>query len=138
MKYIKISFFIILFVSIFTLLVSADTNETYIFEYPAQNITVEFSDTSFLSEEVRQLIADSLVHGTPIPQTYSLCWLLGHDTITETISVVYHERSIYDPRCQLELYDVTSCYNCDYISPVLISSCYISCCPPETSAVSLD
>lgn len=138
MKYLKISYLTLIFVFTLALIVSAETNETYIFEYPEHNITIEFSDTSLLSNNARQIIADSIVSGSPIPQAYSLCWLLGHDTVLDKVTAVYHKKSVYDPRCQLEIYDVTSCTNCDYVYPDLVSSTYISCCPPEASAVSLD
>lgn len=133
----KLSCILLLTVTLPTI-ISAASETTYIYEYPEQNTTIEFSDSSLLASSTRQTIADSIVYSLPLSQTYSLCWLVGHDTITETITATYHKRSQYEPRCQLEIYHVTSCTNCDYANPVLVSSKYISCCPPEASAVSLD
>lgn len=134
---IKLSCITLLIITL-SLVISATDNSTYIYDYPEQKVTVEFSDNTDFPDNIRQIIADSIVYDIPLSQTYSLCWLIGHDTTVETVSAIYHERSEYDPRCQWEIYDVTSCTNCDYVYPVLVSSKYISCCPPEASAVSLD
>jgi len=121
-----------------SLLVSATDINTYIFDYSLEEITIIFSEETSFSEDKRKAVADSIVYDIPISQTYSLCWLLGHDTVTETVTAVYHKKSVYDPRCQLEIYDITSCTNCDYVYPRLVNSTYISCCPPDSSAISLD
>jgi len=118
--------------------VVATEHQYIIYEYPDEDATVYFSENTTFDECERKNIADSIVYDTPMGHTYSLCWLLGHDLYVETLAIVYHERSEYDPRCQLETYDIEKCNNCDYAYPRLISSCYISCCPPDASAVSLD
>ncbi len=129
---------VLMLICTFSSVVSAVDENTYIFEYAEQNLTIEFVENSVFSYEIREMIADSIAYNTPIPQTYSLCWLLGHDFYVEMVSATYHKKSEYDPRCQFELYDVTKCSNCDYVSARLVSSSYISCCPPDASAVSLD
>ena len=138
MKNVKILLCSIIFIFTCSLIAYANNDDVYIYEYPEFNLSIEFPADTTLSSTTRQMIADSIAYDIPLSQTYSWCWLLGHDTTTKTISAIYHKRSEYDPRCQVELYDVTSCSNCDYVSPVLISSSYISCCPPEASAISLD
>ena len=121
-----------------SLAVSAENESAYIYEYPELDLTIEFSKDYFLSQDARQMIADSIAFDTPITQTYSLCWLLGHDFYVETVSALYHKRSEYDPLCQLEVYDVEKCTKCDHLYPTLVTSKYVSCCPPEASAVSID
>ena len=128
----------IILICVLSFVVSATSENSYVYEYPEQNITVMFTETSVLTHDERQMIADSIVYNIHVPQTYSLCWLLGHKLYTETVSLVYHEKATYDPRCQLEVYDVEKCENCDYAYPILVSSSYISCCPPDASAVSID
>ncbi len=128
----------IILICVLTLAISASNEDANIYEYPEQNLKVEFAETSVLSHDERQMIADSIAYDMPISQTYSLCWLLGHDFYVEMVSATYHKRSEYDPRCQFELYDVEKCRNCDHVYPTLVSSSYISCCPPDASAVSLD
>ena len=128
-------FFILISLS---LAINATDDISYIYNYPEQNITIEFqSDTSF-TEDTRLMIADVIINDTPLAQTYSLCWLVGHDITVERVSAIYHKRSEYAPRCQWEIYDVEKCSNCDYTYARLIDSCYISCCPPDASAVSID
>ena len=138
MKHMNKMFYIITLMLALSFVVSATGGASYIYEYPEENITVEFAEDSSFTHDIRQMIADSIVYDIPIAQTYSLCWLLGHDFYTESVSALYHKKSEYDPRCQYELYDVTKCTNCDYVYAVLSDSRYISCCPPEASAVSLD
>ena len=121
-----------------SLVVSATNESTYIYEYPELDLTIEFSEDSAFSQVDRQIIADSIAFETPISQTYSLCWLVGHDFYVETVSALYHKKSEYSPRCQLEVYDVEKCTKCDHLYPTLVSSRYISCCPPDASAVSID
>jgi len=138
MNYIKKLLYVGIFICMLSFVVSAADENTYSYEYPAQNLTVEFAEDTTLSPNIRQTIADSIAYNTPVPQTYSLCWLLGHDYYIHTVSATYHEKSEYDPRCLLEIYDVKKCNNCDYANPTLVTSRYISCCPPEASAISLD
>ena len=108
------------------LVINAADDISYVYNYPAQDITVEFqSDTSF-SENTRQIIADAIVYDIPFAQTYSLCWLIGHDITVERVSAIYHKRSVDDPRCQWEIYDVEECSNCDYTYARLVDSRYIS------------
>ena len=136
MKY-KI-FFTIMTVYVLSLVISATNEYPYIYEYPEHNITIEFEENSIFSPDDRQMIADSIAYNTSVAQPYSLCWLLGHDIYTETVTATYHEKSEYDPRCQLEIYHVEKCTKCDYAYPRLVDSRYITCCPPDASAVSID
>lgn len=138
MKYFKKLSCIVILLFTLSLVISATNENTYTYDYPELEITVHFSNDSIIPENLRKTIANSIAYDTPLSQTYSLCWLLGHDTTIDTVSAIYHKRSEYDPRCQLEIYHVTVCSKCDYVSPALVSSSYISCCPPEASAVSLD
>ena len=133
----KLFIFVIL-ICVLSFVVSATDVNPYIYEYFEQNLTIEFAENTTFSQNDRQRIADAIAYGDSMSQTYSLCWLLGHDEYVETVSAVYHKSSEYDQRCQLEIYDVTKCTNCDYVSPILIDSRYIPCCPPDTSIVSLD
>jgi len=134
----KLLCIIVMLLSVLTCAVVATDANTYVYEYPELNLSVTFIENTSFSQEVRQKIADSIAYDTPVSQTYSLCWLLGHDLYVEGVSVVYHKRAEHDPRCQWEFYDVEKCENCDYAYPRLVSSQYISCCPPEASAVSID
>lgn len=138
MNKIKKVFIVGILICILSFMVSATDENTYIYEYAEQNLTVEFIENSAFSEDARQIIADSIAYDTPVPQTYSLCWLLGHDYYVEVVSATYHKKSVYAPRCLIEFYDVTQCRKCDYIYPVFTGSQYIHCCPPEASAVSID
>ena len=137
-NYMKKILSIVILVSVLSFMVSAADKNTNVYEYYEQNLSVEFIENSAFSQDIRQMIADSIAYNTPIPQTYSLCWLLGHDLYIEGVSAVYHKQSEYDPRCQFELYDVEKCRNCDYVYARLVSSQYISCCPPDASAVNID
>ena len=115
----------------FVLAVSASELNGTAIEYPNEMITIQFEENTSLSAERMQMIADSFVYGTPIPQTYALCWLTGHDKVTETMTVTQHKADQYDPRCILEIYLITTCTKCDYYSEEFDSSGYISCCPED-------
>lgn len=114
-----------------TLAVAASELNGSTIVYPDEGITVQFEENSSLSAEMKQAIADSIVFDTSIPQTYSLCWLTGHNTTTETMTVTYHKVDEYDPRCILDIYHITTCSKCDYYVEELSSSGYISCCPED-------
>lgn len=115
----------------FTLAIAASELNGPTVVYPDAGITVQFDKGTSLSSEKRQAIADSIVLGTPIPQMYSLCWLTGHRTVTETMTVTHHKVDTYDPRCLLEIYLITTCSKCDYYVEEFDSSGYISCCPED-------
>lgn len=99
--------------------------------YPEAGVTVQFEVNTSLTPEMMQTIADSIVLDTPIAQTYSLCWLTGHDKVTETITATYHKELPYDPRCRLDIYLITTCKKCNYYQEEFDSSGYISCCPED-------
>lgn len=133
----KILYAVVLICALSFVVTATDEN-TYIYEYPELNLVVEFNEDSALACDMRQVLADSIAYDTPIAQTYSWCWLLGHEFYVEGASATYHKKSVYTPRCLFEFYDVTKCKNCDYLSATLVDSRYIHCCPPEASAVSID
>ncbi|MBR7184553.1 MAG: hypothetical protein IKD37_02980 [Clostridia bacterium] len=131
MKYLfKIMSFILVMLC-FTLAIVASELNGPIIVYPDEGITVRFEENTSLSSAEMQAIADSIVHDSPIPQTYAFCWLLGHDKITETVTATHHKVDTYDPRCLLEIYLITTCSRCDYYSEEFDSSGYISCCPED-------
>ena len=103
--------------------------------YPEEDITVVFNENSALSSEQKQFISDKIVSGESIiddgVSTYALCWLTGHDIVSESVSVVEHKVSDTDPRCRRDTYIVETCTNCDYLEYSLVSSSRILCCPEE-------
>ena len=138
MKYTTKIVCVILTICALSFVVSATSENSYVYEYPEYDLTIEFANDSSFSQDDRQMIADSIAYNVPVPQRYSLCWLLGHDLYIETVGAIYHKKSEYDPRCQMELNNVEKCENCDYVYARLADSRYISCCPPAISIVSLD
>ncbi len=108
-------------------------NGVYNYEINGEEYTVSFEDES-LSADTKQIIAESLVglrDGSA--QTYGLgCTLFGHDYITKQVSVIHHKVRTIVPRCDLKLYNVTICEDCDYIkSQTLYSTNSIDCCPKD-------
>ena len=103
--------------------------------YPEEDITVVFNENSALSSEQKQFISDKIVSGESIiddgSTTYSLCWLTGHDIITEAVFAVEHKVSSTNPRCKKDTYNVESCTKCDHMDYTLISSVMTLCCPEE-------
>ena len=114
-----------------TLFISASEINGPIIVYPEAGVTVQFEADTSLTPEMMQMIGDSIVYDTPIAQTYALCWLTGHDKVTETVTAISHQELPYDPRCRLDIYLITTCTKCDYYSEELSSSGYISCCPED-------
>lgn len=111
------------------------TTNTGTYEFEDQNAVVIFDESSVLSADKQELIANRLVYGAPEDsgiQTYSWCWLTGHDLITETVTVLYHKDREISPRCRQEIYQCDTCTKCDYMSEErLIVSSYITCCPED-------
>lgn len=103
--------------------------------YQEEDLTVFFEDNSALSAEQKQFIADKIVSGESIiddgSTTYSLCWLTGHDIITEAVFAVEHKVSETNPRCKKDTYSVESCTKCDHMEYELVSTMMILCCPEE-------
>lgn len=131
MKYFFKILSLILVVLCFTLAISASEINGPTIVYPDEGVTVRFEENTSFSSAQMQAIADSIVLDSPIPQTYAFCWLTGHDTITETVTATQHKADVYDPRCYLEIYLITTCSKCDYYSEELHSAGYISCCPED-------
>lgn len=105
------------------------------FYCPEKDITVIFDTESVLSTEQKQFVADKIVSGEPLiddgVSTYALCWLTGHDIISESVTVVEHKVRAEVPRCLRNIYTVESCSKCDHMEYTLIASNYIYCCPEE-------
>lgn len=114
---------------------SANTIAESEYNYLVEDITVIFDTESVLSADQKQFIADKIVSGEPIVDdgvsTYSLCWLTGHDIISEIVYAVEHKVSATNPRCKKDTYNVESCTKCDHMDYELISSMMILCCPVE-------
>lgn len=101
----------------------ADAQKTVIFE----------SDTAYTKDEQKN-IADMLVYGESENdgiELHSLCWLTGHKTKTEYVSVITHKVRDEVPRCRKERYKVTTCENCTYQEETLVSTTLIACCPAD-------
>lgn len=103
-------------------------------EYGDEGISVTFQSDSKLTEIEKKEIADKIVYGTQeseIMPASLLCSILGHDTSTETVSVIYHKVRATSPRCRKDVLKVEKCSRCDYENSTVSSSKYISCCPED-------
>ena len=109
--------------------VIAENNDGY--TYYIEDYSITFSNDTAFSEEQRELIAYYLVYGDDDIELYNiLCSLFGHNTITETVTLVQHEYYANAPRCLEQLIEVTKCSRCDeIISTTVLSSRMIYCCP---------
>lgn len=99
--------------------------------YSFDRITVEFSADSSFSAEEQAAIAEWVANGANDSNatTYNLlCTLFGHDTTTESFTIIEHCVSDTAPRCLKSLQDVTVCSRCDYVYAEVYSSFYINCC----------
>ena len=92
----------------FSLSFSANAIVESEFYYQEKDITVIFDTESVLSTEQKQFVADKIVSGEPLiddgSSTYSLCWLTGHDIISESVTVVEHKVRAEVPRCLRNIY----------------------------------
>lgn len=120
-----------LLASSLTLTIFANEPQVLTYNYPEYNTTIVFSDDTKLESDKRKVIADSIAYNSTISQTYSLCWLTGHNLSTETVTETNHKVATYEPRCLIKIYSVTTCSKCDHIETVLKNSDYIWCCPEE-------
>ena len=130
LKLLMIPFLCIL-LSVNTLALSAGGG-TY--EFADQNKVVTFDESSTLSAEQQQMVAERLVYGAPEDDgvsTYAWCWLTGHDYQYDVVAVITHKKSAYSPRCYQENYEVETCTKCDHMSEELLGGVYIICCPEE-------
>lgn len=58
-----------------------------------------------------------------------LCLLFGHDLTTERMEYRIHRYYASIPRCLQEMYDISICSRCDYMSSTLVFSMRVPCCP---------
>ena len=134
MRTIKITLAIVLFI-VLSLSFSAHVSSNSEIYYQEKDVTVAFDTDSILPSDKKQLIADKIVFGSDNldegTSTYSFCWLLGHDIISEIVYVIEHKVSSTVPRCSKKTYDVQTCENCDHMEYTLVSSVMILCCPEE-------
>ena len=134
MKKLKIMIAIVLCI-IFSIPFSANTIVASEFYYQEEDITVTFEVESVFSEEQKQFIADKIISGEPFVDdgisTYSLCWLTGHDIVSEAVFAIEHKVRTDVPRCDKKTYRVDSCSKCDYLEYELVSEIYYACCPVE-------
>lgn len=99
--------------------------------YTFDGITVKFSADSLFSPEKQAAIAESVVNGISDSSatTYNLwCTMFGHDTTTESFTIIEHCVRDVQPRCLESLQDVTACSRCDYVTTDVITTYYIMCC----------
>lgn len=116
----------------FSINIFATQNNQLVFEYENMSVVFE-SDTTFSVTE-REYIADMLVYGesdVTLVQPRSWCWLTGHDSKTEYVTIITHKKYDTVPRCLEEVYEVTTCSKCDLYDMVLISGMRIACCEED-------
>ena len=108
-------------------------SEDYEFEYN-ENITIVFENDTVFSQEERQNIADIIVYGNVDNNisTYSLCWLTGHDMISDSVVEIQHKVATTEPRCRRTVYEVETCSNCDHVEITNLGSTFIFCCLEES------
>ena len=135
MKIIKLTLCILCVAMFLMLTVSASNTEQLIYEYTNPEMTIIFDSECNFSETKMNSIADSFAgihiyeNGTPDSINNIICSLIGHNLTTGQVNVITHKVSIWNPRCRLDIYDVTACSRCDYTEEVLVSSRRFSCCP---------
>lgn len=107
--------------------VSAETAENHIVHL--EGVDVIFEETSSLSAEAKQRVAEQLVYGESSVTTYGLmCTLFGHKTTTEIVTTISHRVNATSPRCLEETWQVVTCSRCDYTESTCIASSMIDCC----------
>lgn len=107
---------------------SGTTNDNV---HTINGMTIEFmEDSSFTTEEqaaIVQFVANGADNSSSV--TYNLwCSMFGHNTTTESFTVIEHCVRDEQPRCVKTLQDVTACSRCDYVSTEIINSYYVMCC----------
>lgn len=127
-----ITFTLVIVIALFSCMtVSASETETTGNIYVIDDITVIFDESSTLTEEEQQYIAEYLVFGNE-SETYGLvCSIFGHKYVNEIISVITHCVRDLSPRCKRETYEVNTCGRCGKVEQELLSTVYIVCCPVE-------
>jgi len=92
-----------------------------------QNITILFSEE--LPQDIQNKIYAHF-YGVSFPgdnQDNILCSLFGHKLTTTSTTVITHNVYSNAPRCVEELYNLSVCSRCDYVSQELISRSRIYC-----------
>jgi len=108
---------------------SAEQHEHVSYSFNNRNVEVIFDEDTPFTEEQQQRIAEILVNNTPPIESRAWCWLLGHEYISDAVSVITHEVYDTNPRCIKQYYEVTTCANCNYYDEELIGTIYLDCCP---------
>ena len=116
--------------------VYASSESEFIYEYPIQGVTVEFSEGTTIPQSRRQDIADfyagEMESIIPMDEQQNIiCTLFGHDLSTSTVTVTRHRVRQHEPRCQLEIYDVEACSRCDYTVDTLFATSLVFCHPED-------
>lgn len=98
--------------------------------YTINGTTVEFASDSAFTPDEQLAIAEYVVNGKESSSTtYNLlCTLFGHNTTTESFTIIEHCVSATAPRCVESIQDITACSRCDYVEIDVVSSIYIFCC----------
>ena len=103
--------------------------------YENEEVSVIFEEDSALSVDKKQFIASKLIYGDSYIDngisSYSLCWLTGHDLVSEVVSVIEHKVRTAAPRCDRKTYEVETCTKCDYMKETLIADVPYICCPVD-------
>ena len=129
-RFILINIAIVLLL-VFSLSTFADTATSN--DYQIGTYTISFNENSSLTSEEQQLFAkrraeiNSEDNSNPKLKNV-LCSLFGHNTKTESMTVIEHRVRDTAPRCKESVEDVTCCSRCDYMSVKVISTVYIYCC----------
>lgn len=128
----KIKFIIIpLLCMMLSVNIMAHTAGGGVYEFADEDKVVTFEDDCTLTEDEQQAVAERLVYGSAEDsgiQTYSWCWLTGHNLSYNTVAVITHKARATQPRCLEERYNVATCSNCDYMEEDLLTTVYIICC----------
>lgn len=107
------------------------SDSTYDYVVDDTHITIEFAADSALSVEKQQQIANQMIYGDDGASTYAWCWLTGHNTVVENVTLIEHKVYALTPRCMERIYSVETCTKCDHFEETLISQTLIACCPQD-------
>jgi len=138
MRTAKFFLLLIAFVVI-TISVQADEIIPLVYTYTNPEATVVFSEPLNVSMVRHKQIADIIAGVTSNMPTDPptahpdniICTLFGHNLSSTTVTATHHKVLPYDPRCLMEVYDVTVCARCNYNETTLVGSTYIICCPVD-------
>lgn len=130
---------IFVLLNVMMLSIFADEMKPLVYQYQNPEVTVEFAEPLDVSAERQQQIADeiagvnsSFVSGpTGESPDNIICTILGHNLSTSTVTATHHKAKQHNPRCLVEIYDVTACSRCNYTNSELVGSVFIVCCPED-------